>query len=116
MTVFSPETIKFWGILSCLIYWIALIVLYIKEYNGLKESVLRRFPKVYEQLFKQSPNLKDKYEKLENWSTNSITAEMYQDDLNIKNRVLKLNELDFFRIIVFTSLIIVMVITVVVFK
>ncbi|NCC87721.1 MAG: hypothetical protein EOM05_07630, partial [Clostridia bacterium] len=111
MTVFSPEAIKFWGILSCLIYWIALIVLYIKEYNSLKDSVLRRFPEVYEQIFKQSPDLKDKYEKLENWSTNSITAEMYQEDLNIKNHVLKLHELDFFRVIVFASLIVIMIIT-----
>jgi len=116
MTLFSPDKIKFWGVLICLIYWIGLIVFYIREYNGLKDAVFRRFPAVHEIIFKQSPDIKEKYKKIDGWDTNSITSEMYQEDLNIKNRVLKLKELDFFRIIVFASLIIIMIASLFIFS
>ncbi len=115
-TILSPEKIKFWGTVICLCYWIFLIFFYIKEYNGLKEAVLRRFPEVYEKIFKQSTNLKDKFVKINDWDTNPLTKDMYNEDLNIKNRLLKLNELDFFKNIVFISVIAILITSLITFK
>lgn len=110
-TLISPSSIRLWGIVICLLYWIGIIVVYIREYNGLKNAVSKRFPSVFEEMFNTSKDYKNKFIKLENWDTNPITKEMYGEDLNIKNRILKLNELDFFKNIVFACVVIVLIVT-----
>lgn len=115
-TLLAQHSISFSGIIICLLYWVFIIVVYIKEYNGLRDAVLRRFPNVYDEIFNKSQGYKDKFVKLDNWGVNPITREMYDEDLNIKNRILKLNELDFFKNIVFVCVIIIFVMTAIKFR
>ena len=113
-TIVSPSSIKLWGVAITLVYWILLLYLYVQEYNGLKDAVKRRFPDVYSQVFSETTSLKDKIQKIEGWDTNPATSEMLDEDLNITNRVEKINELDFFSKVVFISVALIMIITVII--
>lgn len=110
-TLIQPRLINFWGVIISLLYWIIFIYLYIREYNGLSDAVLRRFSDVYPKVFYQSDNIKDKYQSLKGWETNPDTTEMLREDLNIKNRYKKLCELDVFKVVVFICVIFTMIIT-----
>lgn len=115
-TLLAQHSISFLWIIICLLYWAFIIIVYIKEYNGLKDAVLRRFPNVYDEFFNKTQSYKDKFVKLDNWDANPITQEMCNEDLNIKNRILKLSELDFLKNIVFVCIIIIFIITAIKFR
>ncbi|MFY9198901.1 MAG: hypothetical protein WAN84_06265 [Acutalibacteraceae bacterium] len=75
-TLLAQHSISFLWIIICLLYWAFIIIVYIKEYNGLKDAVLRRFPNVYDEFFNKTQSYKDKFVKLDNWDANPITQEM----------------------------------------
>ncbi|MEG2611574.1 MAG: hypothetical protein RR911_00380 [Oscillospiraceae bacterium] len=114
-TIVASNSIKYWGVIISLLYWILFIYLYTQEYNGLINAVLQRFPNVHEKVFGQTTSVKDKYQKLICWDSDPITSEMYNEDLNIQNRYLKIKELDTFKIVLFISVIIIMVVTLIIY-
>lgn len=113
ITIVSSGKIGYWGVIISFLYWIFFIIAYTRVYDNLKSAVKTRFPKVYPFVFSDEPGFKNKYLNLDDWEYDSITGDMYEYDLNIKNTYIKLKELDFFKYFVFGATLLMMILTLV---